>query len=99
MRPIRLDEQRAFLWRSKNIEHMLLSVKYSGGTDEFAWIVPVESRPEIHVEKGAPFTELRRATEIRMPSRARSAAPDAAAMPGGAPPVVVLERKEEGRCV
>lgn len=97
LKPIRLDEQRAFLWQSEGNEHMLLSVKYSGGTDEFAWVIPVQSRPKITVEKGAPFTELRRLTEIRMPMRVRSAPPGA--MAGGAREskgVTVLERKEEG---
>lgn len=93
---IRLDRQSAFLWREPGKEHMLLSVQYSGGTEEFAWIIPVESRPQVAVEKGAPFTELRKATQIVALSRAPEAAA-AAAPGGGAPPsVTVLERKEEG---
>jgi len=92
---IRLDKQSAFLWQSEGQEHMLLSVIYSGGTDEFAWVIPVETRPKVKVEKGAPFTELRRLTEIHLasPMAATSAR-------GGGPPtsrnVEVLERREEG---
>ena len=95
-RPIRLDQQRAFLWHVKGQEHMLLSVKYSGGTNEFAWVIPVQSRPTVSVEKGAPFTELRHLTEIVRPSLKNSMEGGA---PGGAPPiqsVTVLERREEG---
>lgn len=92
---IRLDKQSAFLWQSQGQEHMLLSVIYSGGTDEFAWVIPVETRPKVKVEKGAPFTELRRLTEIQlMAPVAEAAAPGA-----GAPKnrgVEVLERREEG---
>jgi hypothetical protein len=94
--PIRLDRQSAFLWQAQGKEHMLLSVQYSGGTEEFAWVIPVESRPEVTVEKGAPFTELRRATEIRrMVSRSMGAA---GGSKGGAQDngVTVLEQKEEG---
>lgn len=75
---------------------MLLSVQYSGGTDEFAWVIPVESRPQVTVEKGAPFTELRRATELRNPVATRGM--DMGGGSKGAPSggVTVLEQKEEG---
>ncbi|CAN0190754.1 unnamed protein product, partial [Phaeothamnion confervicola] len=64
---------------------------------EFAWVIPVQSRPKITVEKGAPFTELRRLTEIRVPQPVRASMPGSA-RGGAAPPaaVTVLERKEEG---
>lgn len=93
---MRLDRQSAFLWQEGGREHMLLSVQYSGGSDEFAWVIPVESKPEVTVEKGAPFTELRRVTEIRPRPmlRASKGSPR-----GGAPDeggVTVLEQKEEG---
>ena len=93
---ITLDQQSAFLWQVHGKEHMLLSVKYSGTTDEFAWVIPVESRPSVTVEKGAPFTELRRLTEVAQVLRSSKGMDGMA--PGGAapPPVTVLERKEEG---
>lgn len=92
---IHLDKQSAFLWQEGKQEHMLLSVIYSGGTSEFAWVIPVESRPQVKVEKGAPFTELRRLTELHLTEAAMARAPGAAA---GAPEkgVTVLERREEG---
>lgn len=93
---IRLDKQSAFLWREGSTEHMLLSVIYSGGTDEFAWVIPVESRPKVTVDKGAPFTELRRATQIIIPRAPMLEASTRSAPGGAAKSVTVLERKEEG---
>lgn len=93
---ITLDRQSAFLWREGRKEHMLLSVKYSGSTEEFAWVIPVESRPTVTVEKGAPFTELRHATEVEAYELQMPTASARASAPGAPPPVTVLERKEEG---
>lgn len=93
---MRLDRQSAFLWQDQGKEHMLLSVQYSGGSDEFAWVIPVESRPQVTVEKGAPFTELRRATEIQMQTlRSTADGGGSKGMPGNRG-VQVLEQKEEG---
>lgn len=95
-RPMRLDRQSAFLWQAQGKEHMLLSVQYSGGSDEFAWVIPVESRPEVTVEKGAPFTELRHATEIRMQALRAPAAGGGSKGANMDRGVTVLEQKEEG---
>lgn len=93
---MRLDRQSAFLWQAQGKQHMLLSVQYSGGSDEFAWVIPVESRPEVTVEKGAPFTELRRATKIEaMMTRGMEAGGGSKGMPADRG-VTVLEQKEEG---
>lgn len=93
---MRLAEQRAFIFREKDKQHLVLSIQYDGAADEFAWIIPVESKPTVDVLNGAPFTELRKITEIRKP-----VAPTAAVRggPGGEGPdegVQVLERKEAG---
>ena len=93
---ITLDQQSAFLWQERGREHMLLSVKYSGSTEEFAWVIPVESRPSVTVEKGAPFTELRRLTEIEEMDQLRAPTMSAGGSKNSTPPVTVLERKEEG---
>lgn len=92
---IKLDRQSALIWQQGSQEHMLLSVQYSGGTEEFAWVIPVETRPQVSVEKGAPFTELRRATEIAKPTVSRGMEGGSKGQPGGGG-VVVLEQKEEG---
>ena len=94
--PIKLDRQSAFLWQAQGKEHMLLSVQYSGGTDEFAWVIPVESRPEVTVEKGAPFTELRRATELRSRALRSMEGGGGSKNKGADNGVTVLEQKEEG---
>lgn len=93
---IRLDRQSALLWQQGSQEHMLLSVQYSGGTQEFAWVIPVESRPEVTVEKGAPFTELRRATEIAEPVALRSAPTGGGKGMPRDNGVTVLEQREDG---
>lgn len=93
---IRLEEQKAFLYRTGQNEHLVLSVHYEGGTGQFAWVIPTESRPKVDVQAGAPFHELEEATRVVAPVQ-RSASEGA---PGGAPPTVagvqVLERKEVG---
>lgn len=91
-----LEEQRAIIYESGGNEHLILSVKYNGATSQFAWVIPTEGRPTIHVQKGAPFHEMWRLTEIVMPKA--GAAPGGAARTdaAAAPPVVVLERKVEG---
>ena len=61
---ITLSEQRAFLYRQGTREHLVLSVQYDGGSDSFAWVIPVESRPQVDVLNGAPFTELRSMTKV-----------------------------------
>lgn len=95
-RPIRLEEQRAFLYRAGQHEHLVLSVQYEGGTGQFAWVIPTETRPQVDVQPGAPFHELEEATRV-LPPVQRSASEMA---PGGAAPptagVQVLERKEVG---
>ena len=74
----------------------MLSVQYSGGTEEFAWVIPVESKPQVTVEKGAPFTELRRATEIARPALMRSAPTGGGKGMPVENGVTVLEQKEDG---
>jgi len=93
---MKLTEQRALIYQRDGNEHLILSVKYDGATPQFAWVVPTEGRPHVEVQKGAPFHELWRLTEIaeQKMSPETSRAPGAAG--GAPPPVVVLERKVEG---
>lgn len=93
---IHLPEQRAFLYQQDGNEHLILSVRYQGAPSQFAWVIPTEGRPRVDVQKGAPFHELWRLTELALPvteSRTMGAAAPGAAAP---PPVTVLERKEAG---
>jgi len=90
-----LPEQRAFLYRQGDSEHMVLSVQYNGATEEFAWVIPTETRAKVDAQSGAPFHELWKATKVV--SRAPAGAVRATAKAGAAPPEVqVLERKIAG---
>ena len=97
---IRLPEQRAFLFNKGQTQHMILSVKYEGAPDEFAWVIPTETQAKVDVQGGAPFHDLWKATTPRYP--ARKAMPQAtmegAGLPGNAAraEVTVLERKVAG---
>lgn len=93
---MRLTEQRAFIYESDGREHLILSVKYDGATAQFAWVIPTEQRPTINVQKGAPFHELWRLTEIRRPQPPSANGEGGARTSGAHAPVVVLERKVQG---
>ena len=96
---IKLPEQRAFLYSSGSTQHMILSVKYEGAPNEFAWVIPTESQAKVDVQAGAPFHELWDATTPRYPARpemARSGAPGGSINSAAPPDVVVLERKVAG---
>lgn len=92
---MQLTEQRALIYESGGNEHLILSVKYNGATPQFAWVVPTEGRPTVEVQKGAPFHELWRLTEIREPPKPGAMRGDGRVTTAEAP-VVVLERKVQG---
>lgn len=92
---IGLPEQRAFLYREGRNEHLILSVQYDGAPGEFVWVIPTEGRPKVDVQAGAPFHELWTITKIVQPM-SKGTLEAAGAAPGGAPPVVVVERKTAG---
>lgn len=95
---ISLPEQRAFLYAQGQQQHMVLSVKYEGAPQEFAWVIPTESRAKVDVQGGAPFHELWKATTPRYPQlrvESAGAAPAGARSKSG-PDVTVLERKVAG---
>lgn len=91
---MKLPEQRAFLYRKGSTEHMILSVQYNGATEEFAWVIPTETRARVDVQDGAPFHELWTITKMRKPMSRK--ATYAAAPAGAAQSVQVLERKQAG---
>jgi hypothetical protein len=91
-----LTEQRALIYQDKGEEHLVLSVKYEGATPQFAWVIPTETRPQIAVQKGAPFHELWRLTEIRRPTHAMAPAAAAGGIGSLDKAVQVVERKVEG---
>lgn len=96
---IKLPEQRAFLYSSGSTQTMILSVKYEGAPNEFAWVIPTESQAKVDVQAGAPFHELWDATTPRYPARpemTRAQAPGGSVKGAPAPDVQVLERKVAG---
>ena len=93
--PMRLAQQKAFIFREGKNEHLVLSVRYEGGTADFAWIIPVEGKPKVDVLNGAPFNELHRLTEIPEPAQAGGRMEARASAPS-AKSVQVIERKEAG---
>ena len=94
---VRLDihgpEQKAVIVHRNGEETLILSVKYAGALTDFAWVVPVASRPK--VEKGDPeiFREL---AELTVESGPGAPGPPTAGLPGGDKTVQVLERRQVG---
>ncbi len=87
-------EQKALIVYDKGREQLIISPGFSGSSNDFAWVVPVPSRPKIEILQGAPFHELARLVEPepnRLKQEQKSMAPSARA--GG---VTVIERKTIG---
>ena len=58
--------QRAIIIYNGNMETMIVQVKFSGNTNDFAWVVPVASVPEensIQLESDSIFTQLHDLTQ------------------------------------
>jgi len=51
-------EQRAVIVYSKGNEDLIISPRYEGQADRFAWVIPVPSRPEVELADRALFDEL-----------------------------------------
>ena len=94
---IALPEQRAFLYRQGDTEHMILSVQYNGATEEVAWVIPTETPAKVDVQSGAPFHELWKATKLKPQAVVRASKGEGAGVraPAGAA-VEVIERKTAG---
>ncbi len=105
---IKEPTQKAIIVFDGGREELLLQVKYEGPLEEFGWLIPVPSLPE--VEKGSmePFYELSRITQrdvhsdFRMMMRGGVTAGDAESVKAlevktvGAYQVAVLSAKESG---
>jgi len=64
-------------------QHLILSVSFQGDAEDFAWVVPVPSIPEIDVTDAAVFTELSRFTIAAIPDPGK---PGFGCGPADAPP-------------
>ncbi len=89
--------QKAVLFYRNGREQLIISPSYQGPPGDFAWVVPVPSRPQVKILHGALFHELARVVEpAPTPSAGlimRGLAPGSAAHRAS---VVVLERKTVG---
>ncbi|OGG86651.1 hypothetical protein A3B87_03055 [Candidatus Kuenenbacteria bacterium RIFCSPHIGHO2_02_FULL_39_13] len=55
-------EQKAVIFYENNQETLVLSVSFQGNAEDFAWIVPTPSRPEVSKSSDELFTSLQELT-------------------------------------
>jgi hypothetical protein len=88
-------DQKALIYFHNGEEQLVISPGFEGAVGDFAWVVPVPSRPRVEVLEGAPFHELARliapAPPLNMAARAAPAAAKEMASE-----VRVLERRVVG---
>jgi hypothetical protein len=86
-------QQKAILYWHAGREVMVLQVKYEGPAEEFGWMVPMPSQPEVDAIKpeDSPFAEISLYTQQRLRWGLRSKGESA-----GEEQVAVLERKVAG---
>jgi len=85
-------EQKAVVFFSKGTEQLIISPSYEGSASNFAWVMPVPSRPKVEILKGAIFHELALLVEPERPRMKSSLSSKTMSAPG----VTVLERKTVG---
>lgn len=92
---IQETDQKAVIFHNENTETMILSVTFRGDAENFSWIVPTPSRPEVSKSTDELFTALDKLTapeySYRVMPMYSGAARDAATAEGG---VAVLETKK-----
>jgi hypothetical protein len=57
--------QKAIILYDEGVEDLILQVKYKGAASDFAWIVPVPSKPEVKAVDGDIFAEISEYTQLR----------------------------------
>jgi hypothetical protein len=55
-------EQKAAIYFHYGVEDLIISPSYKGRCSDFAWVVPVPSRPKVEIVHGALFHELAKIT-------------------------------------
>ncbi len=87
--------QKAIIHWADGREVLVIQVKYEGQAEDFAWVVPLPARPEIHAIPPAddPFAEISYFTQHRPREGLRGAHEDG---DGPREPVTLLERKVVG---
>jgi hypothetical protein len=85
--------QKAFLTWDGGRETLILQVKYAGGVEDFGWIVPVPSRPEMKAGTTRLFFEL---ANLTLPLPASSSKMEKGHAGGARGGVSVVERAQVG---
>ncbi|MCK4745207.1 DUF2330 domain-containing protein [Candidatus Parcubacteria bacterium] len=65
-------DQKAVIFFEDGMETLILSTSFKGDADDFGWIVPTPSRPEVEKASKEIFTALRELTEIPTPQSIKS---------------------------
>jgi hypothetical protein len=86
--------QKAVIFFADGREDLILSVRYEGNADEFAWVIPVPARPSVEVADPQLFWELADLTRVHVVSGSRGFAPGMGSLEGTG--VDVLEEKIVG---
>lgn len=61
--PVWETSQKALIVRDENIEHLAISISFSGKAKEFGWVVPLPNKPEISKVESSIFRKLEDLTE------------------------------------
>src|SRR5687767_13546458 len=88
-------EQKAVVYFHQGRQRLIISPSFDGAPAEFAWIIPVPSRPSVQILDGAIFHELARLT-MPKPSKANGKGYKGTAETPALQSVQVLERKVVG---
>ena len=86
--------QKAVIFFADGREDLILSVRYEGNADEFAWVIPVPARPSVEVADPELFWELADLTRVHVVSGSKGLSPGMVSLEG--PGVDVLEEKTVG---
>jgi len=86
--------QKAVIFFADGREDLILSVRYEGNADEFAWVIPVPARPSVEVADPEIFWELADLTRAYVVSGSKGLSPGMISLEG--PGVDVLEEKIVG---
>jgi len=62
-------DQRAVIFYENNIETLILSVKFQGNAEDFAWIIPTPNKPEVEKSNVELFSSLKELTQIQEDNR------------------------------
>jgi hypothetical protein len=93
---VREPEQKALLVFDRGVEDLVLEVKYEGASQDFGWIVPLPSRPDMAPERPELFEDLSKLTQSPHYGGSDLLAKATRTMGGQASEVRVLEHRRVG---